>query len=117
MSLLTLQNAHARTHTRTDTNAHTLTSQHGATGDADTMTLPSSARAEMTALLKVDTSCTAPSLIPTVNGDKVRSFSTHGKQPAAKGSSTTVSRFDIRLIQYLDSSAHGWVRRWLSGHV
>jgi hypothetical protein len=42
----------------------------------------------------------------------VRSFSTPGQQSAAKGSSTTVSRSDIRLIQYFDSSAHGLVRRW-----
>ena len=28
-------------------------------------------------------------------------------------SSTPVSRSDIRLIQYLDSSVHGLVRRWL----
>jgi hypothetical protein len=55
--------------------------------------------------------CTTPSLIPTVNGNTVRSFSTHGQQSAAKGSSTTVSRSDIRLIQHLDSSAHGLVRR------
>jgi hypothetical protein len=60
----------------------------------------------------VDTNCTAPSLIPTVNGNTVRSFSTHGQQSAAKGSSTTVSRSDTRLIQYLDSSARGLVRRW-----
>jgi hypothetical protein len=33
---------------------------------------------------------------------------THGQQSAAQGSSTTVSRSDIRLIQYLDSS-------WLCG--
>jgi hypothetical protein len=59
---------------------------------------------------KVDTICTAPSLVPTVNGDTVRSFCTHGQQSAAKGSSTTVSRSDTRLIQYLDSSAHGLVR-------
>jgi hypothetical protein len=45
----------------------------------------------MTALPKVDTKCTTPSLIPTVNGNTVRSFSTHGQQSAAKGSSTTVS--------------------------
>jgi hypothetical protein len=39
----------------------------------------------------------------------------HGQQSAAKGSS--VSRSDIRLLQYLDSSAHGLVRRWrLIGH-
>jgi hypothetical protein len=58
---------------------------------------------------------TAPSLIPTVNGDTVRSFSTHGQLSTAQGSSTTVSRIrliDIRLIQHLDSSAHGLVRRW-----
>jgi hypothetical protein len=61
----------------------------------------------------VDTKCTALSLIPTGNGNTVRSFSTHGQQSAAKGSSTTVSRSDTRLIQYLDSSAHGLVRRWL----
>jgi hypothetical protein len=59
------------------------------------------------------TKCTTPSLIPTVNGNMVRSFSGHGQYSAAKGSSTTVSRADIRLIQYLDSSAHGLVRRWL----
>jgi hypothetical protein len=43
----------------------------------------------------------------------VRSFSSHGQQSAAQGSSTNVSRSDVRLIQYLDSSAHGLVRRWL----
>ena len=37
---------------------------------------------------------TAPSLIPTLYGNTVRSFSTHGQQSAAKGSSTTVSRSD-----------------------
>jgi hypothetical protein len=84
-----------------------------ATGSADVMMLPSSAHAEMTALLKVDTTCTAPSLIPTANGNTVRSFSTHGQQSAAKGSLTTVSRSDIRFIQHLESSAHGLVRRWL----
>jgi hypothetical protein len=69
-----------------------------ATSSADGMMLPSSARADMTTLPAVDTICTAPSLIPTVNGNTVRSFSTHGHQSAAKGSSTTVSRSDIRLI-------------------
>jgi hypothetical protein len=60
----------------------------------------------------VERGCTPP-----VNGNTVRSFSTHGQQSAAKGSSTTVLRSDIRLIQYLDSSAHGLVRRWrLIGH-
>ena len=54
------------------------------------------------------TNCTTPSLIPTGNGNTVRSFSTHGQQSAAKGSSTAVSRSDIRLIQYLDSSALGF---------
>jgi hypothetical protein len=66
----------------------------------------------MTALPKVDTNCTTPSLMPTMNGNTVRSFSTHGQQSAAKGSSTAVSRSDIRFIQHLDSSAHGLVRRW-----
>ena len=58
------------------------------------------------------TKCTAPSLIPTINGNTVRSFSTHGHLSAAQGSSTTVSRSDIRLIQHLDS-ALGLVRRRL----
>jgi hypothetical protein len=49
-------------------------------------------------------------LAPQPPGNTVRSFSTHGQQSAAKGSSTTVSRFDIRLIQHLDSSAHVLVR-------
>jgi hypothetical protein len=53
------------------------------------------------------------SLIPTVNDTTFRSFSTHGQQSAARGNLTTVSRSDIRLIQHLDSSAHGLVRRWL----
>ena len=35
------------------------------------------------ALPKVDTICTASSLIPTVNGNTVRSFSTHGQLSAA----------------------------------
>jgi hypothetical protein len=52
----------------------------------------------MTTLPKVDTICTALSLIPTVIGNTVRIFSTHGHQSAAKGSSTTVSRSDIRII-------------------
>ena len=48
----------------------------------------------------------------------VRSFSTHGQQSAAQGSSTTVSRSDIRLIHHFDFSAHGLVRRWrLTGAV
>ena len=51
---------------------------------------------EVTTLLKVDTYCTAPSLIPTANGNTVRSFPTHGQQSAAQASSTTVSRSDIR---------------------
>jgi hypothetical protein len=68
----------------------------------------------MTALPKLDTKCTTPSLIPTVDGNTVRSFCTHGQLSADQGSSTTVSRSDIRLIQHLDPSAHGLVRRWLS---
>jgi hypothetical protein len=72
------------------------------------MMLLSSAHAEMTTLPKVDTKCTTPSLIPTVNGNTVLSFSTHGQQSAANGSLTTVSRSDIRLIQHLDSSALGF---------
>jgi hypothetical protein len=63
--------------------------------------------------LTPNTNCTALSLIPTVNGSTVRSFSTHGQLSAAQGSPTTVSRSDIRLIQHLDSSALGLVRRWL----
>jgi hypothetical protein len=67
---------------------------------------------QMTTLPQVDTNCAAPSLITTVNGNTVRSFSTHGQQTAAKGSSTTETRSDIRLIQHLVSSALGLVRRW-----
>jgi hypothetical protein len=37
------------------------------------------------------TNCTALSLITTVDGNTVRSFSTHGQLSAAQGSSTTVS--------------------------
>jgi hypothetical protein len=55
------------------------------------MMLPSPARAVVKTLPKVDSNCTKPSLIPTVNGNTVRSFSTHGQQSAAQGSSTTVS--------------------------
>jgi hypothetical protein len=52
--------------------------------------------AEVTAPLKVGTKCTTPSLIPTVNGNTVRNFPTHGQLSAAQGSPTTVSAFDIR---------------------
>jgi hypothetical protein len=45
--------------------------------------------------------CTAPSLIPTVNGNTVRSFSTHGQRSAAKGSSTTVSAWHPINITYI----------------
>ena len=55
-------------------------------------------RPKVTTLPKVDTNCTAPSLIPTVNGNTVPSFSTHGHQSAAKGSPTTVSRSDITFL-------------------
>jgi hypothetical protein len=75
------------------------------------MMLPSSAHAEMTALSKLDTNCTTLSLIPTVTGNTVRSFSAHGHLSAAQGSSTTVSRSDIGLIQHLASSAHGLYTR------
>jgi hypothetical protein len=51
---------------------------------------------------KVGTKCTTLSLIPTVTGNTVRSFPTHGQQSAAKGSSTTVARSDIRSIQHFD---------------
>jgi hypothetical protein len=71
------------------------------------MILPSSARAEVTTLPKVDTKCTALSLIPTVNDNTLLSFSTHGQLSAAQGSPTTVSGSDIRLIQHLDFSALG----------
>jgi hypothetical protein len=71
------------------------------------------AHADMTTLPKVDTICTALSLMPTVHVNTVRSFSTHGHQSAAKGSSTTVSRSDIRLIHFFNSAICGlMVRRW-----
>jgi hypothetical protein len=41
---------------------------------------------------RVNTICTALSLTPTVNGNTVRSFPTHGQLSAAQGSSTNVSR-------------------------
>jgi hypothetical protein len=49
--------------------------------------------------------------------DTSRPASPSASSPA-QGSSTTVSRSDIRLIQYLESSAqHGLVRRWrLTGY-
>jgi hypothetical protein len=43
-----------------------------------------------------------------INGNTVRSFSTHGQQSAAKASSTTVPRCDIRLIQYLFGLLGSW---------
>jgi hypothetical protein len=71
---------------------------------------------ELAAPPKVDSKCTTPSLIPTVNGSTVRSFSTHGQQSAANGSSTTVSRSDIRLTQHLDSSFGPEVARLSTGY-
>jgi hypothetical protein len=109
-SLLTLQNQNPHTHT--NTYARTLTNQHGGHRQCRRNDATELAHADMTTLPKVDTKCTAPSLMPTVSGNTVLSFSTHGHQSAAKGSSTTVSRSDIRLIQHFDSSALGLVRRW-----
>jgi hypothetical protein len=91
-SLLTLQSPN------TSTYARTLTNQHGSHWQRRRNDATELAHADMTTLPKVDTSCTALSLMPTVNGNTVRSFSTHGHQSAAKGSSSTVSRSDIRLI-------------------
>jgi hypothetical protein len=53
-----------------------------------------------------------PAHHPNSYGNTVLSFSRYGQQSAAKENSTTFSRSDIRLIQYMDSSAHGLVRRW-----
>jgi hypothetical protein len=49
------------------------------------------AHADMTTLPKVDTSCTALSLITSLNGNTVRNFPTRGQLSAAQGSPTTVS--------------------------
>jgi hypothetical protein len=73
------------------------------TGRADAMMRPSSARAEMTAPPKLGTSCTALSLIPTVNGNTVRSFSTHGQQSAAKGST---GLFDFSALVWSGGGAY-----------
>ena len=48
-------------------------------------------------------------MVPTVDGT---SSQLPHSRATAKGSPTTVSRSDIRLIQHLDSSALGLVRRW-----
>jgi hypothetical protein len=58
---------------------------------------------------------TSPSQIPSSN--TVRSFSTHGQQPAAQGSSTTVSRSDtIRLTFWLLGSRFGPEVALLTGY-
>jgi hypothetical protein len=93
-----------------------LTNQHGShrqRGSADIMMLPSSAHADMTTLRKVDANCTAPSLIPTVNGDTVRSFSTHEHQSAAKGARPLSHALTSDLYNILTSRLCGlMVRRW-----
>jgi hypothetical protein len=61
---------------------------------------------------KMDTKCTTPSLIPTVNGNTVRSFPyARTTVRSERKLKTTVSRSDIQLIKHLDSSALGLVRR------
>jgi hypothetical protein len=95
LSPLSLPHTH---HTHTNTYAHTLTNQHSSHRQCRRNDATELAHADMTTLPKVYTICTALSLIPTVNGNTVRSFSAHGHQSAAKGSSTTVSRSGIRLI-------------------
>jgi hypothetical protein len=64
---------------------YTLTSQLGLPGSAATMMQPSRALAELTTPPKTGTNCTTPSLIPTVTGNTVHSFSTHGQLSAAQG--------------------------------
>jgi hypothetical protein len=79
--------SHCKTPTHTPTHMHvTLTNQHGSHRQCRRNDATELAHADMTTLPKVDTSCTALSLIPTVNGNTVRSFSTHGHQSASKGS-------------------------------
>jgi hypothetical protein len=60
------------------------------------------------ALPKVDTNCTAPSLIPTVDGNTVRSFSGTDNSPQRKEAQPLSHGSDIRLIQHLDASALGF---------
>jgi hypothetical protein len=64
-SLLTLQNPH----THTNTYARTLTNQHGSHRQCRPNDATELAHADMTTLPKVDTNCTALSLMPTVNGN------------------------------------------------
>jgi hypothetical protein len=60
---------------------------------------------------------TTPSLMPTVNGNTVLSFSTHGQQSAAQGSSTTVSRSDIRSFNIWTPRLLVWSGSGLIGRL
>ena len=64
------------------------------TGCADTMMQPSPANAERATPPKMDTNCTALSLIPTVTGNTARSFYYARTTVRSQGGSTTVSRSD-----------------------
>ena len=57
----------------------------------------------------------AASGLASRRGERIMSkpASVGGHLSAAQGSSTTVSRSDIRVSQHFDLSAHGLVRRWL----
>jgi hypothetical protein len=58
-----------------------------------------------------NTNCTTPSLAPTVNGNTVRNFPTHGQLSAAQGSPTTVPAwhlFNVLTPRLCDLM----VRRW-----
>jgi hypothetical protein len=78
------------------------------------------AEIEITALLEVDTKCTTPSLIPTVNGNTVRSFSTRGQQSAAKGSlfhALTSDSYNILTPRLLVWSGGGFLVGYFPIHL
>jgi hypothetical protein len=58
---------------------------------------------DATCAVQPRTHLSAPSLIPPVNGNTVRSFSTHGKPSAAQGSSTTVSALTSNNFTFFSS--------------
>jgi hypothetical protein len=54
---------------------------------------------------KMDTNCTAPSLVPTGTGNTVRNFPTHGQLSAAQGNLSSCLNFDFAILNLFEPSA------------
>ena len=100
------------THTHTNTYARTLTNQHGSHRQCRRNDATELAHADMTTLPKVDTNCTAPSLMPTIIGNTFAASLRTDICPQRKESSSTSHARNPFNLNFFDSAQCLVVRRW-----